>query len=107
MPKRNKTREQVEIEKKRRGRFFIMLSLLFVLYFLLSFIFGDKGIITHYRMKKTYQRVEQELDHLGKENERLRKEAEALKTDPHYIERLARERLGLSKEGEIIYQYEE
>jgi cell division protein FtsL len=107
MPKKNKTREQVEMEKKRRTRFFMMLSLLFILYFLLSFIFGDMGLISHYRMKKTYQKFEQELDQLSKENERLRKEAEALKTDPHYIERLARERLGLSKEGEIIYQYEE
>lgn len=105
--KRNKTREQVEMEKKRRSRFFMMLSLLFVLYFFLSFLFGDMGLISYHRMKKDYQRLEQELDHLNKENERLRKEVEALKTDPHYIERLARERLGLSKEGEIIYEYEE
>lgn len=107
MPERNKTKEQVETEKKRRTRFFMMLSLLFILYFVLSFIFGDMGLINHHRMKKGYQNLEQELDNLSKENERLRKEVEALKTDPHYIEKLAREKLSLSKEGEIIYQYEE
>lgn len=107
MPKKNKTREQAEMEKKRRSRFFMMLSLLFVLYFVLSFIFGDMGLIGYHKMKKNYQRAEQELDRLNKENEKLRKEADALKTDPRYIERLARERLGLSKEGEIIYEYEE
>lgn len=106
MPKRNKTREQVDIEKKRRSRFFMMLSFLIVLYFVLSFIFGDMGLISYHKMEKNYQRVEQDLDRLNKENERLRKEADALKTDPRYIERLARERLGLSKEGEIIYEYE-
>lgn len=106
MPKKNKTKEQVEMEKKRRTRFFMMISLLFILYFVLSFIFGDMGLTSHYRMKRTYQRLEKEVDHIGKENERLRKEVEALKTDPHYIEKLARERLDLSKEGEIIYQYE-
>jgi cell division protein FtsB len=107
MAKKNKTKEQVEAEKKRRTRFFMMISLLFILYFVLSSIFGDMGLMSHHRMKKTYQSLEKEVDHIGKENERLRKEVEALKTDPQYIEKLARERLDLSKEGEIIYQYEE
>lgn len=84
----------------------MMLSLLFILYFILSFIFGDMGLISHSRMKKNYQRIEQELESLSNENEKFRKEVEALKTDPHYIEKLARERLDLSKDGEIIYQYE-
>lgn len=103
---KNKTKEQGEVERKKRTRFFMMLSLLFILYFVLSFIFGDMGLISHHRMKKTYQRLEQELDNLSKKNEKLRKEIDALKTDPDHIERLARERLGLSKEGEIIYQFE-
>lgn len=107
MAKRNRTREQVEAEKKRRSRFFMMLSILFILYFVLSFLFSDMGFISYNRMKKTYQGLEQNLDYLSKENERLRKEVEALKTDPNYIEKLARERLDLSKEGEIIFQYEE
>jgi len=107
MAKRNKTREQVEMERKRKNRFFMMLSLLFLLYFILSFIFGDMGLLSYHKMKKDYQRTEQELERLNRENERLRKEVKALKTDPLYIERLARERLGLSKEGEIIYEYEE
>lgn len=107
MPKRNKTREQVKIEKRRKSLFFMMLSLLFILYFLFSFIFGDMGLIRYHRMNKTYKALQQEINSLGKENERLKKEVEALKNDPHYIEKLAREKLGLSKEGEIIYQYEE
>jgi len=30
-----------------------------------------------------------------------------LETDPYFLEKLAREKLGLVKEGEILYRYEE
>jgi cell division protein FtsB len=43
------------------------------------------------------------------ENQRAeyKKSLERLENDPYFVEKLARERLGLVKEGEIVYRFEE
>ncbi len=40
---------------------------------------------------------------LRETNESLRSEIKALKEDPFYIEKIARDHLGLTKPGEIVY----
>jgi cell division protein FtsB len=44
-----------------------------------------------------------EIDGLEQENARLRERIERLKSDPHAIEREAREKLHYAKSGEVIY----
>jgi len=44
------------------------------------------------------------IEELEKENETLRTEITKLKTDPLYIEKIAREQLGMIRQGEIIYR---
>ena len=46
----------------------------------------------------------QQLEHLAHENERLLEEIEMLKSDPIYIEEVAREKLKVARENEIIYR---
>ena len=58
-------------------------------------------------MRTTNNKLKEDINRLEDENRRLKKEAGALKSDPEHIEKLARERLGLVKEGEIVYQYNE
>ena len=48
-----------------------------------------------------------DIRRLQEENIQIREEVKSLKTDPDYIEAYAREKLGLAKEGEIIYRFEE
>lgn len=57
--------------------------------------------ITKKRLNEEKIKVEKELENLKKQNEELTEEFDDSKTD-EYIERLARERLGMIKKGETV-----
>ena len=65
-------------------------------------IFGENGLINLIRYKKRTQTLIQEVTRVKAENERLQEEVRRLKSDPAYIERLAREELGMVKPGERV-----
>ena len=65
-------------------------------------IFGTHGYLAMRRTKQEIQRVRGEIDRLNKENTELSQEVKALKSDPHKIESIARDELGLAKPGEVI-----
>ena len=67
---------------------------------------SDLGIIKYISMKGEYNRIRDDVSRLDAENKKLMEEVEGLKTDPDSIEALARENLGLAKEGEIIYKFQ-
>jgi len=46
----------------------------------------------------------QEIEHLTQENARLKEERRRLEEDPVYLEKVAREKMGLVREGEVIYR---
>lgn len=74
-------------------------------YFMFSFFFGEMGMLKLIKMKETHQQLRGEIESLQEENLRLAENIEALKSDPFYIEMIARDQLGLVKEGEIIYGF--
>lgn len=65
-------------------------------------IFGTHGFLAMQRTKKEIQKVQTDLDRLNTENQRLAEDVKALKSDPHKIESIARDELGLAKPGEVI-----
>jgi len=75
------------------------------LYLLASFILGEMGVVKYYRMKTQYGAIGGEIAKLRQDNVRLIREVRSLKTDPAYIERIARDKLGLARPGEIVYYY--
>lgn len=75
-------------------------------YLLLSFILSDLGVIKYFTMKREFNRIQNDVSRLDAENKKLMEEVEGLKTDPDSIEALARQNLGLAKEGEIIYKFQ-
>ncbi len=74
-------------------------------YFILSFFFGEMGMLKSIKMKETYGHLRGEIESLQEENRKLAITIEALKSDPFYIEMIARDQLGLVREGEIIYGF--
>jgi cell division protein FtsB len=75
---------------------------LFVLALVVHDIFGTHGFIAMRRTQNEIQRVRKEIDRLNSENVQLGDQVKALKTDPHTIEKIAREELQHAKPGEII-----
>jgi cell division protein FtsB len=65
-------------------------------------IFGTHGYLAMRRTKLEIERVQSDIDRLNRENAELADEVHALKTDPHKIESIARDELGLAKPGDVI-----
>lgn len=93
-------------KKQKRWMFFAVTGIVSV-YLLISFLFYDIGFIKHLKMRGEYNRITEDITRLQEDNINIRKEVKLLKTDPDYIEAYAREKLGLVKEGEIIYRFED
>ena len=64
---------------------------------------GKHGLSVWQQKRGEDKRLRKEIDSLEQENARLRERVEKLKTDPHSIEREAREKLHYAKPGEVIY----
>jgi len=75
---------------------------LLVLVLVVHDIFGTHGYLAMRRTQQEIKKVNADLDQLNKENLQLEQEVKELKTDPHKIEKIARDELGLAKPGEVI-----
>ena len=73
---------------------------------ILYIFLGDKGgLIRFIELKIEKNRLQNEIEQLIEENKKVREEIKALRTDKKFIERIAREELGLVKKGEIVYKF--
>ena len=64
---------------------------------------GEKGLIDSLRARRQHDAVAAALARKRQENARLRDSIRRLKEDPGAIESLAREELGLIREGEVLF----
>lgn len=55
-------------------------------------------------LRQKNKELEANIKRLDKENLALSQEKEKLEKDPEYLERVAREKLGIVKKGEIVYR---
>ena len=64
---------------------------------------GEKGFLDTLRARRQYRAVAAALAQKRQENARLREEIRLLRDDPKRIEAVAREELGLMREGEVVF----
>lgn len=64
--------------------------------------YGGQSLARVWRMKQEVESLEREIGTLRAETGRLTELVTRLRTDPDYIERVAREDLGLVKPGERV-----
>ena len=55
-------------------------------------------------LRQKSRELEEKIKELEKENLALREERENLEKNPFYIEKVAREKMGVVKKGEVIYK---
>lgn len=106
MPKRPYSKGRIVFPGRFKSRMGALLLGSALLYLLVSSIFGEMGLIKYYRMRQQCGALSREISALRKDNGRLVYEVYALKNDPAYIERIARDKLGLARPGEIVYYYD-
>jgi cell division protein FtsB len=75
---------------------FVVLAMVFVLYL--------PSYIQMQGLRDRNEAFEKRIGELEKDTASLVEERDRLKNDPEYFERVARERMGLIKEGEVIYK---
>jgi cell division protein FtsB len=90
---------------KYKGRLAICAAA--IVLFFISAIFGDRGLVHLLRLQVEQRELEERAFVLQQKNNLLQRRIERLQSDDRYIERLARERLGLAKKDELIYRIEE
>ena len=64
---------------------------------------GKHGLSVWQQKRVEDRQLRKEIEDLEDENARLRERVQKLKSDPHAIEREAREKLHYAKPGEVIY----
>jgi cell division protein FtsB len=84
-------------------RLVVLLASVLCVVFAISFVFSDRGLpeLQHSRTRVAGLRAD--ITRLESENARLRAEIESVRKSSYAIERIAREDLGMSKKGEIVY----
>lgn len=65
---------------------------------------GNKGIIQRFNLESEKEDLEKQLEAEVRKSQELLKEIEELKTSDTKIEKVAREKYGMTKDGEKIYK---
>ena len=66
-------------------------------------LIGDKGLVDTLRARRQHDALAGAIAQKRQENTRLREDIRRLKEDPGAIEALARQDLGLMREGEVLF----
>ena len=64
---------------------------------------GEKGLLDTMRARRQHAEISSAIARTKQENARLREEIRRYREDPSAIEALAREELGLMRDGEILF----
>lgn len=98
----------VSVHESRRTsqvtlRAVVLLAGVLFIVFAISFIFSDRGLpeLQHARTRVADLRAD--IARVEAENARLRAEIESVKKSSFAVERIAREDLGMSRKGEVVY----
>lgn len=85
---------------KRKGLYFLILFFIFIL--VLTFFFGDNGIIEIVGSRKRIDSLKRDIAKLEAKKESLIKEISELKKNPLKLEKRAKEKLWLMKKNEKV-----
>ena len=59
------------------------------------------------QLQERHRELKAQIDRLAQENVLLKRQSVLLKDDPLYIEGAARKKLGVAREGEVLYRFNE
>ena len=94
----------MKIKKKSslKNKFFVTLIGFFILIFIVTSFFGEKGLIEIYELRSEYKNLQKEIELLKKEKKLLENEIRELEKNPEAVENEARVKLWLIKPYEIV-----
>ena len=87
------------MRKRKKSKLGLVLLMVFFIYFAYTAV-GQQKIL--YMKDVELKKVQSKIDEETKENEKLKEEQEELNSD-EFVEKIAREKLGMVKKGERVY----
>ena len=105
MAKRNYLKIHSSARAVKTKRLLIAGAVLVGIIALWKFVVGEMGVVKYYRMSAHASDLRDEIERMKKDSARLSKEVAALKTDAAFLERMARDKIGLARPGEVVYYY--
>jgi cell division protein FtsB len=91
----------VKSAAKNKKRTIILVGLFLLFLYLL---FDNKGIVTRLRLEAQHREWIEKVKSDSIETKRLQEQIKALEGDKKTIEKTAREKYGMAREGETVYQ---
>ncbi|MGA2526399.1 MAG: septum formation initiator family protein [Smithellaceae bacterium] len=82
------------------GRYLVV----FLLLMALLITFGNRGLVDNYLVSKRLAELKSQSNEITTENNDLKRKILLSRNDLTYIEALARNELGMVKEGDIVYR---
>jgi cell division protein FtsB len=90
---------------KRKGLPLLLVGLILLVWYFS--LFGEKGLIKIIQLRRERDRIIADVSRMEEENKRLQEEIKRLREDSRYLESVARRDLGLIKENEILFIFED
>lgn len=85
----------------------LLIFMVFIITVSVMAVFGDKGLVEAYALKKEKDAILSHIRELEEDNSLLLEDIDLLKNDTRYVERIARKELGMVGKGEVIYMFDE
>ncbi|MCP2520782.1 septum formation initiator family protein [Candidatus Aminicenantes bacterium AC-335-A11] len=85
-----------------KNKFFVTLIGFFILIFIVTSFFGEKGLIEIYKLRREYKNLQREIELLKREKKLLEDEIKELEKNPRAVEKEARMKLWLIKPYEVV-----
>jgi len=82
----------------------LIMSLALFLAMIGAAVFNEDGFLAVHKFQAELDTLKQSNEALKKENAQIKIQIDRLKTDPFAIEKVAREKLNMVREDEIVYQ---
>lgn len=95
----------IQRRQRRRARLFLVAAVVGNGLLSYSLAFGPMGMPRFFETRRVQVALEAEIRALRDEIQTREGNIKRLTGDKHYIEGIARSRLGLSKDGELIYEF--
>jgi len=92
-------------DMKRKGVLILLMGLILLVWYFS--LFGEKGLIKIIQLRRERDRIIADASRIQEENQRLQEEIRRLREDSRYLESVARRDLGLIKENEILFIFED
>ncbi len=106
MARWNRSKHTVERNRKLHRRIIWGIGAVVSFYLLVPLLVGDMGLGKYFELRRTHHQLQEEIQCVSDENQKINDEIHALRSDSARIEQLARERLGLVRPGEAVYQFQ-